>query len=485
MRFGYTDGYHDAISLREHRRWTDPLEELRAGIALHILEGIVHAQAEQLEYDEARRRFAGKLIWRNSYEAEQHLVHRGRHEHPVCWSLVGYISGFASACLGTDVFFVENSCAGQGASECVLEGRDARSWGADASRLEDDFRGADLRGMVDRLRAETPRRPAGRRAEPSRADRDAVNRLARARHFVARSEAMTSVLELGMRVAPLDTTVLIEGESGTGKEFLARLLHELSPRAKAPLVSVNCAALTETLLESELFGHVRGAFTGATRDKPGLFEQAEGGTLFLDEITDTAPPLQAKLLRALQEREIRRVGADRAIRVDVRVVTATNRPLRQAVERGHFREDLYFRIAGFRLSVPPLRERQADVPPLVYSVLTRTAARLHKRVRTVSSEAMVRLVGYSWPGNVRELEHVIERAVILARGSQIGVRELPPELRGPAAAQADLDIAGNEHRLILEALRRSSGNRRKAAAALGISTVTLWRKLKAAGRFTS
>jgi transcriptional regulator with PAS, ATPase and Fis domain len=290
---------------------------------------------------------------------------------------------------------------------------------------------------------------------------------------------MRSVLELALRVAPLDTTVLIDGESGTGKEFIARMIHELSARARRPLVSVNCAALAETLLESELFGHVRGAFTGATRDKPGLFEQAEGGTLFLDEIGEMGPLLQAKLLRALQEREVRRVGADRATRVDVRVVAATNRDLRRAAERGVFREDLYFRVAGFRLTVPPLRERREDIPPLVYAVLTRTAERLGKPIHAVSSGAMSRLTAYDWPGNVRELEHIIERAVILARAARIGTRDLPPEVRGARALPtAHLNVRSHEVRLIREALAAAGGNRRKAAAALGISTVTLWRRLK-------
>jgi DNA-binding NtrC family response regulator len=481
MRFGYADGYHDAISLREHRRWTDPLDELRAGIALHILEGIVYAEPGRLMFDPARRRFSGTIVWRNSHEAEQHLYHHGRSDIPVCWTLVGYVSGLASACLATEVYFVEGGCAGQGSDRCVLEGRDAASWGAAAESLHDDFRGADLRGAVDRLRASVPpRRRSRNRAGSAReaAEREAAQRHARARQFIARSAAMRSVLELALRVAPLDTTVLIDGESGTGKEFIARMIHELSARVRRPLVSINCAALAETLLESELFGHVRGAFTGATRDKPGLFEQAEGGTLFLDEIGEMGPLLQAKLLRALQEREVRRVGADRATRVDVRVVAATNRDLRQAAERGDFREDLYFRIAGFRLTVPPLRDRREDIPPLVYAVLTRTAERLGKPIRAVSSGAMSRLTAYDWPGNVRELEHVIERAVILARSSRIGSRDLPPEVRARALHTAHLNVRSHEERLIREALTAAGGNRRKAAAALGISTVTLWRRLK-------
>ena len=208
-------------------------------------------------------------------------------------------------------------------------------------------------------------------------------------------EAMQDVLELAARVAPLDTTVLVYGESGTGKEFIVRLIHDQSPRASAPFVSINCAALTETLLESELFGHARGAFTGAVRDKAGLFEVAGSGTIFLDEIGEVAPTVQAKLLRALQEREIRRVGAERSIKVNARVVAATNRDLRAAVDAGTFREDLYFRLGAFIITVPPLRDRREDIPPLVHNFLVRAAGRTKKDVRSVSADAMSTLMNYS------------------------------------------------------------------------------------------
>ena len=213
---------------------------------------------------------------------------------------------------------------------------------------------------------------------------------------------MQEVLELAGRVAPLDTTVLVYGESGTGKEFIVRLIHDQSPRATGPFVSINCAALTETLLESELFGHVRGAFTGAVRDKAGLFEVAGNGTLFLDEIGEVAPTVQAKLLRALQEREIRRVGAERNIKVNARVVAATNRDLRAAVEAGTFREDLYFRLGAFVITVPPLRERREDIPPLVHDFLGRAATRVKKDVKTVSPDAMTALMNRAASTTLRQ-----------------------------------------------------------------------------------
>jgi transcriptional regulator with PAS, ATPase and Fis domain len=262
------------------------------------------------------------------------------------------------------------------------------------------------------------------------------------------------------------------------------MIHDQSPRAGGPFVSINCAALTETLLESELFGHVRGAFTGAVRDKAGLFEVAGNGTLFLDEIGEVAPTVQAKLLRALQEREIRRVGAERTIKVNARVVAATNRDLRAAVTAGTFREDLYFRLGAFVITVPPLRDRREDIPPLVHDFVRRAATRVKKDVENVSADAMTALMNYRWPGNVRELEHAIERAVIVARGTSIRLRELPPEVSQKSSQPASgdsLDLPALERAAIERALERFRGNRREAAEALKISTVTLWRKMKQYG----
>ena len=295
---------------------------------------------------------------------------------------------------------------------------------------------------------------------------------------------MQQVLEFAARVAPLDTTVLVQGESGTGKEFIVRLIHDQSSRASGPFISVNCAALTETLLESELFGHVRGAFTGAVRDKPGLFEVASGGTLFLDEIGEVAPTVQAKLLRALQEREIRRVGGEKNLKVNARVVAATNRDLRTAVEAGSFREDLFFRLSAFVIEVPPLRERREDIPVLVHDFVHRASTRMKKDVDAVSAGAMNALMSYHWPGNVRELEHAIDRAVILAQGTTIQVRELPPEVTRKTTRSAGddtLNLEEQERVMIERALKRFHGNRRQTATALKISPVTLWRKMKRYG----
>jgi transcriptional regulator with PAS, ATPase and Fis domain len=395
--------------------------------------------------------------------------------------------------MGKEIYFRETACLGQGAKACAVIGRDAESWGDELQSIREDFQAANLGQEVERLRDAVGRRVKEldrrerlleRRERELNLLRDRVSRHAASKHFIARSPAMEDVLELAARVAPLETTVLVYGESGTGKEFVVRMIHDQSPRAGAPFVSINCAALTETLLESELFGHVRGAFTGAVRDKAGLFEVAGSGTIFLDEIGEVAPTIQAKLLRALQEREIRRVGAERNIKINARVVAATNRELRAAVDAGTFREDLYFRLGAFIITVPPLRDRREDIPPLVHHFLVRAASRMKKDVTAVSAEAMTALMNYAWPGNVRELEHAVERAVILANGPSIRVRELPPEVTQKARRRAGddtLDLHEQERVMIERALEKFGGNRRRAAEALKISTVTLWRKMKQYG----
>jgi DNA-binding NtrC family response regulator len=493
LRFGFADGYHDAVNLRDRSSWTDPVEGLRAGTSLQSLEGIGRAVPVRFEFEPETKAFDAEVEWHDSYVAEGHVQHYGRSSVPVCWSLTGYASGYASACLGQEVYFVENTCRGQGMSHCVAIGKDASRWGDLLESLRLDFKGIDLAQEVGRVR-DTVRRQlqevARRERRVARRERQLDTLGARlaataaSKHFVAQSAGMREALEMAGRVAPLDTTVLVCGESGTGKEFIVRMIHDHSERAAAPFVSVNCAALPETLLESELFGHVRGAFTGAVRDKTGLFELATTGTLFLDEIGEMAPTIQAKLLRALQEGEIRKVGGERSTRVNPRVVAATNRDLRAAVAAGEFREDLFYRLGAFVITIPPLRDRREAIPTLVHQFLRTASKKMKKQVRGVSAEVMTLLMKYRWPGNVRELEHAIQRAVILAQGPTVTVRELPPEVRSKTSdvgAEDTLDLEEHERRLIRRALDRFGGNRQRAAKALRISTVTLWRRLKRYG----
>jgi len=317
-----------------------------------------------------------------------------------------------------------------------------------------------------------------------------VQRAVGERPIVAASQGMIEVLELVERAAEFKSTVLLTGESGTGKEVLARAIHAQSPRRGEAFVAVNCAAIPENLLESELFGHARGAFTGADRARRGLFVEADGGTLFLDEIGELPLALQAKLLRALQEEEVRPVGESKPRHVDVRVLAATARDLEGEVRSGRFREDLFYRLDVLRVRVPPLRERREDIPLLVDHFLASFAAALGKPVRELADDALAKLVAYPWPGNVRELENVIERAVILVRGERIGTRDLPPNVTAPAreappggAADFSLREARRacETQAIERALAATNGNRTHAARLLGISHRALLYKLKEYG----
>ncbi|HVQ76317.1 MAG TPA: sigma-54 dependent transcriptional regulator [Candidatus Binatia bacterium] len=316
--------------------------------------------------------------------------------------------------------------------------------------------------------------------------------------LIGRSEPLKRVVGMAQRAAPTDVTILIEGESGTGKEVLARAIHRSSIRRDGPFVPVNCAAIPEGLLESELFGHERGAFTGAVRAKPGRFEIAREGTLLLDEIGDMPLSMQAKILRALQEREVERVGGVRAVGVDVRVIAATHQDLDTLVAEGKFRSDLFYRLQGVRLRLPALRERIDDLPLLITNLLERAAQRLSRPMAMVSTEALRCLWSYQWPGNIRELQHVLEGAMVLSDGV-ILLEHLPPAIQRATAARpapAVLDagapagpqetVAGTlddaledwERRAILEALRKSDGVQARAAKTLGISERSLWYRVK-------
>ena len=303
-------------------------------------------------------------------------------------------------------------------------------------------------------------------------------------NIIGRSQSIRDVLGRVVKIAPTDAVVLITGESGTGKELVARALHANSRRADRPFVTVNCAAIAETLLESELFGHARGAFTGAVSARKGLFEEADGGTFFFDEIAETTLSFQAKLLRALQEAEIRRIGENRSIKVDIRVVAATNVDLAEAVQQRRFRQDLYYRLNVARFHLPPLRERREDIPLLVEFFLDKWTRKIGKKAR-LGDGVMDRLVTYDYPGNVRELENMVEQAVALCSGGIITLDDALPEApRKPSATQGRTlaDIVDEAERQAVEsALRAHGGNRERAAEALEISPTTLWRKMTRLG----
>ena len=301
-------------------------------------------------------------------------------------------------------------------------------------------------------------------------------------HIVGRSEAVQAMFGLIENLAEVDTTVLIAGESGTGKELVAEALHYRSARRDHALVKVNCAALPENLLESELFGHVKGSFTGALRDKVGRFEQAHGGTIFLDEIGDISPALQVRLLRVLQNKEIEKVGASEPIKVDVRIVAATNQDLLKKVRQGEFREDLYYRLRVVQISMPPLRERRDDIPLLIEHFIGFYNERFNRRIHKVDAAAAGQMTSYDWPGNIRELQNAIEHAFVLCRGEVISLQHLPPELHGPVKlAPGDLSGNANEVQNILSALEKSGWNKSRAARLLGISRRTIYRRMEELG----
>jgi DNA-binding NtrC family response regulator len=367
----------------------------------------------------------------------------------------------------------------------VLTGHGSVSSAVEAMRLG-AFHYASKPFVLDEI--ELLVRRAGEKAVLARRSR-ALERLAGVDggEMVGDAPCMRDLLALVERVAAADSPVLVQGETGAGKELVARAIHARSPRSRGPFVAVNCGALQEGLLESEIFGHERGSFTGAVRAREGLVEVADGGTLFLDEIGEMPPALQVKLLRVLQDGEVRRVGSDRVHRVDVRFIAATNRDLEQGVREGKFREDLYYRIRVLPVPVPPLRERPGDIPALVAHFLA--------RVRTgrpgpleVAARAMAALKSYRWPGNVRELRNIVERMAVLAPGGTADLEQVPPEIRAPGAAPspsggegygADLPLDEVERRHILRVLDACGGNKTRAAEVLGITVRTLYNRLDA------
>jgi two-component system, NtrC family, response regulator HydG len=483
-QFGFAHGWRMAEAMQAEFKWNTDDDWQRAGIRIHALEGLFRVETGGKEL--LSREGVTLLA---SYEAEQHLLHFGRSDVPVCWTICGLTSGYVSRSSGKEIYVLEDRCVGKGDAACHLIGRTRQEWGDEraeelrffeAKRLEEHL-DVSLQRVTETLKAAERKLSAHRRA---------LVRVARGVDeplgIVAKSPAMRRVVDLASRVAKVDSTVLITGESGAGKERIARLVHEESTRAAGPFIAVNCGAITETLLESELFGHARGAFTGATVDRPGLFEAAHGGTLLLDEVGEVSAGMQVKLLRALQEREIRRVGENKNRRVDVRIVAATNRDLASGVLGGNFRQDLYYRLKVVELHVPALRERRDDVLPLARVLLADAALRMKRKIAGLAPGAADQLLRYEWPGNVRELENAMERAVALARGSRVEVEDLPEEIRQafpmPVATRGTvrpLDQVEKEY--ILAALEVNGGNQTHTAAQLHIGAATLYRKLKSYG----
>jgi len=413
-RMGYNSGAHDA-HLARRLRPNAPLHDMfAAGPQLHALEGIVRVEPLSMEIDIERGHYLGEFLWHGSSEDEEHVRIYGIGAEPACWMQIGYASGYTSVFVGRPILFRELECRATGHVHCRIVGKPVEAWD-------------DADGDARYLQAEPFSRglSATSRAPQSDAANAETAAMFAEGEIVGVSTGFNAVCHMLRCVADTTATVLFLGESGVGKEVFARTLHRVSPRAGKAFVAVNCAAIPDNLVESELFGVERGAFTGATASREGRFERAHGGTLFLDEIGILSLTAQGKLLRALQEGEIERVGDTQTRKVDVRVVAATNLDLKAEVRAGRFREDLYFRLNVFPIKVPPLRERREDIPVLMNHFLQKFTRRHKRQVTGFTARAIDALLSYELPGNIRELENMIERGVILASpGGAIDANQL-------------------------------------------------------------
>ncbi len=402
-RMGYQAGAYDAQMARKVRSKTSLKDMFVVGPQMHCLEGIGLSEPVRLEFDVENGQHYGEFLWTHQVEDEEHVRHFPIGTEPSCWMQIGYASGYSTEFMGRQILYREVECQSMGQPACRIVGMPADAWGEEAAQ--------DLQYLMpEALFSDVPATVVSAAREPIPPDGDATDSV----HPVGISPGFNSVLHMVRRVAPTNATVLFLGESGVGKEVFARMLHRLSSRSQKPFIAVNCAAIPEQLIESELFGAERGAYTGATQSRAGRFERADGGTLFLDEIGTLSAGAQGNLLRALQEGEIERLGDTQTRRVDVRVIAATNVDLRAEAAAGRFREDLFFRLNVFPIRVTPVRERREDIPLLMTHFLGKFN-RLHgRRLTGFTQRAVDAVMSYEWPGNIRELENVIERGVILA-----------------------------------------------------------------------
>ncbi|MEO6293335.1 MAG: sigma 54-interacting transcriptional regulator [Burkholderiaceae bacterium] len=484
-RAGYVSGARDAQLVRKQWPDADPPALAIAGTRLHALEGVVKVEVVHAAYDPDTGSYEGEFLWHNSSEDDEHIAAYGIGGSPACWMQVGYATGYVSTLFGQLIIFREIQCRSMGSAHCQVVGKSANQW----DDIAEDMRYLNVREFVDT--AAYAREEA---ADLPHAESGASDAM------VGASSAFNAACHQLSRVARTSATVLFTGESGVGKEKFANMLHKISPRKDHPFIAVNCAAIPETLIESELFGVERGAYTGAHQSRPGRFERASGGTLFLDEIGTLSFVAQGKLLRALQEGEIERVGGTKSITVDVRLVAATNETLRQAVRDGKFREDLFFRLNVFPIHLPPLRERRDDIPLLMNYFLNHYRRKHSCDIRGFSQAAVRTLLNYDFPGNIRELQNLIERAVIMTDADELidvhhlftsgetlgtGVMTLRVQdasgtlnltahaISASAPSTTPLSLEQIESETLLRAISASNGNLSQAARLLNTSRAKL------------
>jgi DNA-binding NtrC family response regulator len=491
-RMGFASGTRDAELAKKIRAGRPVMDAFLVGPQLHMLEGSVRVTPIKLEMDITAGKFFGELRWDNSWEAEAHIREFGPQTESICWMLLGYASGYTTEFMGRFVLFKEVQCVACGTDHCLIIGKPVEEW-PDAEEHLRYYEADSIVSKLLELRTEVD------------VLRSSLEQQYQIENLVGESPAFRRTYDLVSKAAGTNVTVLLTGETGVGKERFARALHDLSGRRAGPFVAVNCAALPDDLVESELFGVEKGAFTGAHASRAGKFERADGGTIFLDEIGDMPLPAQAKLLRVLQEGEIERLGDERTRKINVRVVAATNANLEASVKAGRFRSDLFYRLNVYPIAVPPLRERAADIPTLAKAMLKRFGTLHGKHFGGITDKAMKALTTFTWPGNIRELENMIERGVILApNDGWVELDHLSPCLGNIAEREASISESGHiqdkrpadqnqlcnailasgysleaiESMLLEEAVQQAGGNLAGAARLLGLSRPQLSYRLK-------
>ncbi len=492
MRMGYLAGQKDAVTARQLRPDGSLFEVFSVGPQSHMMTGQAKVKPLVLNIAEDNPEyFHGVFEWDHSFEAEVFLAEYGVSHEPVCWAQIGYATGFTSTFIGREIFFRELGCVGCGEAVCRIEGRPLEQW-EDAEALQQYYRPSRIADELLALQSQVS------------SLRDTLSSEQGFSGLIGSSPGFERVRDLVLRAADSKVTVLLLGETGVGKDLFANALHNASDRHDKPFVAVNCAAIPKELIEAELFGVVKGAYTGADESRPGRFERADGGTLFLDEVGELSLQAQAALLRVLQESEVERVGDTRTRKVDVRLVAATNEDLVTAVEEGRFRADLLYRLNVYSVVVPPLRERKSDIPELAGHFLDKYSTLYGRHLTGFSVSALTMLSNYRWPGNIRELANMIERGVILAeQGGEVHPGHLFPSI-GAAPAPTTIpphsvdtdDISGTteamaaqlartgcslpelERLLIEQAMKETRGNVTRAAQRLGVSRATLDYRLK-------
>lgn len=497
MRMGYAAAQADTQLAKQLRADVSFMERFMVGPQLHALEGVVHAEPVKVDIDVDRGRFYGEFTWDNSFEAAEHMRLYGLSDHAVCWNLLGYATGYTTTFMNRPIYFKEVECVGKGDKQCRIVGNPLETW-EDANELKDLF---SLQSMAKKLHS---------LEEEVQFLRKEITGNTRPEHIIADSPQIRQIMYLLGKAAETDVTVLMLGETGVGKEVFSQALHQMGRRRNGPFIAVNCAALPKDLVESELFGVEKGGYTGADKSRPGRFERAHGGSLFLDELGELNLAAQAKLLRAIQTGEFERVGGTEKIKVDVRLIAATNANLLERVREGSFRADLYYRLNVFPITIPPLRERLTDLPGLIRKFVDKYNKKYGKHVVGVTDDTFRRFAAYQWPGNIRELENILERGVILTENGAwiesnliclgmpfpheesvmvIGKNGNLEQVTKPSIVddllnrmlQSGIDFDSLEQQLLEKTLAKANGNVLEAARLLGISGPQCRYRLKKLG----